>query len=133
MLSGHCLCKQVTYEIDAEPLLVGYDHCDDCQRQSGSTYSLVVVVPKDKLSVKGPIKTFTSKGDSGKDVHRGFCGECGCPIYHDPEAAPEIIAVKGGTLSTKDKKALKPEHEIYNKDKLPFMTEKLEKVHDGMP
>lgn len=37
-LSGHCLCKAVTYKVDDEPLLVGYDHCDDCQRQSGSTY-----------------------------------------------------------------------------------------------
>lgn len=37
-LSGHCLCKAVTYKVDDEPLVVGYDHCDDCQRQSGSTY-----------------------------------------------------------------------------------------------
>ncbi len=38
-LSGHCLCKAVTYTVDVDaPLLTGYDHCDDCQRQSGSTY-----------------------------------------------------------------------------------------------
>lgn len=60
VLTGHCLCKAVKYSIDMDaPLLVGecfvdiflarrdalltpgiigYDHCDDCQRQSGSTY-----------------------------------------------------------------------------------------------
>lgn len=38
-LTGHCLCKAVTYTADVEaPALTGYDHCDDCQRQSGSTY-----------------------------------------------------------------------------------------------
>ncbi len=38
-LSGYCLCKAVTYTVDVdEPLITGYDHCDDCQRQSGSTY-----------------------------------------------------------------------------------------------
>lgn len=39
-LTGHCLCKAVTYTVKdtEEPLLTGYDHCDDCQRQSGSTY-----------------------------------------------------------------------------------------------
>ena len=37
-LSGHCLCGAVKYTVDTEPLVVGYDHCDDCQRQSGSTY-----------------------------------------------------------------------------------------------
>merc|ERR1711990_133703 len=134
MLSGHCLCKATTYTVDAEPLFSGYDHCDDCQRQSGSTYSLVVVVPKDKLSIKGPVKTYSgAKGDSGKVVHRLFCGECGSPIAHDPEAAPEIIAIKAGTLETSQKKALKPTVEIYAKDKLPFMTESLEKVNQTMP
>lgn len=38
-LTGHCLCKAVTYKVDVDaPLITGYDHCDDCQRQSGSTY-----------------------------------------------------------------------------------------------
>lgn len=38
-LNGHCLCKAVTYTADVDaPLITGYDHCDDCQRQSGSTY-----------------------------------------------------------------------------------------------
>lgn len=40
-LSGHCLCGAVKYTVDAEPLVVGYDHCDDCQRQSGSTYCML--------------------------------------------------------------------------------------------
>lgn len=39
VLKGHCLCGAVTYTVDVDaPLLTGYDHCDDCQRQSGSTY-----------------------------------------------------------------------------------------------
>jgi len=38
-LTGHCLCKAVTYKADVDaPLITGYDHCDDCQRQTGSTY-----------------------------------------------------------------------------------------------
>ncbi|KAL6415203.1 hypothetical protein AUP68_01749 [Ilyonectria robusta] len=109
-ISGHCLCKATTYTVDMEaPLLVGYDHCDDCQRQSGSTYSLVAVVLKDKLTINGPVKTYSgSKGSSGKVVHRLFCSECGSPIAHDPDAAPEIIALKAGTLETELKKNLKP-------------------------
>ncbi|KAI0152933.1 glutathione-dependent formaldehyde-activating enzyme [Xylariaceae sp. FL1272] len=131
-LSGHCLCGQVKYTVDSDPLNVAYDHCDDCQRQTGSTYSLVVVVPESKISVTGPTKTYVGTGGSGQPVHRVFCGECGSPIYHDPKVAP-IIALKAGTLSTEDKKALKPTTEIFAKDKLPFMTEKLENVFDTMP
>lgn len=44
-LKGHCLCKAVTYTADVDkPLLTGYDHCDDCQRQSGSTYSKCPII-----------------------------------------------------------------------------------------
>lgn len=70
--------------------------------------ALVVVVPKDKLTINGPTKSWAGKGSSGKAVHRIFCSECGSPIAHDPDAAPEIIALKGGTLDSELKKTLKP-------------------------
>ncbi|KAJ3035674.1 hypothetical protein HDV00_003560 [Rhizophlyctis rosea] len=133
-LTGHCLCKAVTYTIDVEkPDLVGYDHCDDCQRQSGSTYSLVAVVPKAKLKINGPIKSWAGKGSSGKAVHRLFCSECGSPIAHDPDAAPEIIAIKAGTLDTEIKRKLQPTHEIWTVSKLPFCQEKLAHPFEHMP
>ncbi|KAK3491474.1 Mss4-like protein [Neurospora crassa] len=134
-LTGHCLCKAVTYTVKdtEEPLLTAYDHCDDCQRQSGSTYSLVAVVLKDKLEVNGPVKKWKGTADSGNAVWRWFCEECGSPIAHDPDAAPEIIALKGGSLSTEIKKTLKPDTEIWTKSKLPFCQEHLAKPFEGMP
>ncbi|EYE90287.1 GFA family protein [Aspergillus ruber CBS 135680] len=133
-ISGHCLCKAVTYSVNIEqPLATAYDHCDDCQRQSGSTYSLVAIVPKDLLELNGPTKTYTSNGSSGQPVHRVFCGECGSPIAHDPEAAPPIIALKAGTFDTEIKKTLKPDTEIWTASKLPFCSEHLAKPFEHMP
>jgi len=133
-LTGHCLCKAVTFSADVEkPDVVGYDHCDACQRQSGSTYSLVAVVPKAKVTFNGPIKSYAGKGDSGKAVHRLFCSECGSPIAHDPDAAPEIIALKAGCFDKEIKKTLQPGAEIYTQDKLPFCQEKLAHAFEGMP
>ncbi|KAK0635556.1 Mss4-like protein [Bombardia bombarda] len=133
-LTGHCLCNAVKYTIDMDaPLLTGYDHCDDCQRQSGSTYSLVCVVLKDKLSITGPVKKYKGLGSSGNAVYRWFCEECGSPIAHDPDAAPEIIAIKGGSLDTEIKKTLNPEHEIWTVGKLPFCKENLAHPHEHMP
>ena len=63
---------------------------EDCQKQSGSAYSLVAVFHKSAVKISGPVKEYTSKGDSGKNVTRSFCSECGSPIAHDPEAAPEV-------------------------------------------
>lgn len=70
--------------------------------------ALVAVVPKDKLTINGPTKSWAGKGSSGFAVHRVFCSECGSPIAHDPDAAPEIIAIKAGTLDVEIKKTLKP-------------------------
>ncbi|KAL4938118.1 citrate synthase-like protein [Aspergillus oleicola] len=133
-LTGHCLCGAVTYKAEVDkPLITAYDHCDDCQRQSGSTYSLVTVVPKDSLTINGPVKSYAKNGSSGQPVHRIFCSECGSPIAHDPEAAPPIIALKAGTLDSEIKKTLQPDTEIWTVGKLPFCQEKLEHPFDHMP
>ncbi|KAL2838923.1 Mss4-like protein [Aspergillus insuetus] len=133
-LTGHCLCGAVTYTAGVDqPLITAYDHCDDCQRQTGSTYSLVAVVPKDSLTINGPTKSWAGVGSSGKAVHRIFCSECGSPIAHDPEAAPPIIALKAGTLDTEIKRNLKPDTEIWTVGKLPFCQEHLEKPFEHMP
>lgn len=53
-LTGHCLCKAVSYVADVtEPDLVAYCHCDGCQRQSGSTYcELISALNKNLRKVK---------------------------------------------------------------------------------
>jgi hypothetical protein len=119
-----------------------------------SLIALVTVVPKDKLTIKGPTKSWAGKGSSGHAVHRIFCSECGSPIAHDPDAAPEIIALKAGTLDTEIKKNLKPvsitvgiwdfrswislthllqDTEIWTVSKLPFCQESLAHPFKHMP
>jgi len=95
--------------------------------------ALVCVVPKDKLTINGPIKKYEGKGSSGHSVWRLFCSECGSPIAHDPDAAPEIIALKGGSLETEIKKTLKPDTEIWTVGKLPFCQEHLAHPFEHMP
>jgi len=120
-LTGHCLCGETTFVVNAEAITVGHDHCDDCQRQSGSSYSFVVIVPFEDFKVEGPVKRYSKAGDSGQLVHRLFCGNCGSPIAHHPESAAEIIAIKGGVLDVKQKRTLheRAEIDIYGKDMLP--------------
>merc|ERR1712226_1683389 len=94
-IKGHCLCGETTFtvDIDLKDATIGADHCDACQRQSGSAYSLVLVAPRDKVKISGPTKDYAKAGDSGNDVHRIFCGTCGSPIAHAPDAAKDIIAI----------------------------------------
>jgi hypothetical protein len=51
--SGGCQCGQVGYEITEEPQAVYTCHCLDCQRLTGSAFSLGIVVPEKAFRLKG--------------------------------------------------------------------------------
>lgn len=99
-LDGHCLCGKVTYSCDAEPVVTAVCHCTTCQRQTGAAYSPLVGVPRAALTMEGDsLASFTTVGtDSGADVARYFCRECGSPIASIGDAMPEVAFVKTGTL-----------------------------------
>jgi hypothetical protein len=99
-LTGHCLCGNVTYTVDAEPLVTAICHCHTCQRQTGSTYSLVVAVPRDSLTLSGDtLATFDTVTEAtGTPSHRRFCSNCGSPLVTLADAAPEMAFIKAGTL-----------------------------------
>jgi hypothetical protein len=79
-------------------------HCDDCQRQSGASFSINIGVPRENMSVTGDaMKTFVTTGtDSGQDRDRNFCGECGSPLFTVLAEMPALAFIKGGTLDDRD-------------------------------
>ena len=110
-LSGGCLCGAVSYSAHAEPALVAVCHCKNCQRQTGTAASVIVGLPAASLEVRGALKTFRDTGDSGKDVYRRFCPECGSPILTEVEVMPGLAFLKAGTLN--EMSWLEPTMEIY--------------------
>ncbi len=110
-LTGACLCGTVRYTITGGPHSSGICHCRHCQRTTGTAFSVVLIVPEADLHVTGPLATFEDRGDSGKPVHRRFCGTCGSPVRTDVEAMPGVVFVKAGTLD--DTSVLQPSVQIY--------------------
>src|SRR5262245_10025872 len=55
-IEGGCLCGKVRYSADAEPAFVGVCHCKNCQKGTGTAFSVVVGVPKPALSVQGTLQ-----------------------------------------------------------------------------
>jgi hypothetical protein len=99
-LTGHCLCGNVSYTVDSEPLVTAICHCNSCQRQTGSTYSLVVAVPRDSVTLTGDtLANFDTVTEAtGTPSHRRFCSNCGSPLVTFADAAPEMAFIKAGTL-----------------------------------
>src|SRR5579859_3643119 len=97
-MTGGCLCGQVRYSADAEPMFTGVCHCKSCQKQSGAAFSIVVAVPQNALHIQGSPKTYSSKGDSGKEVVARFCPNCGSTITSEPAMLPGASILRAGTL-----------------------------------
>ena len=97
-IEGGCLCGQVHYSGEAQPVFQAVCHCKNCQRQAGSAFSVIVGVPRGTLTVTGTLKTWHDKGDSGGTVDRLFCPECGSPVFSETPANPALAFLKAGTL-----------------------------------
>jgi hypothetical protein len=110
-ITGHCLCGSVTYSCGAGPVLTAVCHCTDCQRQTGTAFSVVVGVPAGELSVQGDtLGSFTTSGDD-HETERRFCTGCGSPIVSVIEAMPDLVFLKAGTLD--DTSWLEPTLEVF--------------------
>jgi hypothetical protein len=118
-IQGGCLCGAVRYSGDAEPALVAICHCRDCQKNTGSAFGFLILVPKDALEFQGTLKTFSSLADSGKPILRHFCPECGSSVSEEPSIRPGFVLINGGTLDHPN--AIKPSMEIYCDRELPWV------------
>jgi len=97
--TGGCLCGRVRYESGGEPLFSLQCHCRDCQRSSGSAYVAAMRMPSALFRItKGTPRRHVSKSDSGNEVTRAFCGDCGSPLYIQVSTRPDIVGLRVGTL-----------------------------------
>jgi hypothetical protein len=91
---GRCLCGGVTVALEGEPIAVSLCHCVNCQKTSGSAFSVIAIVPKDKVRFSGRVNVFHDVGESGAGFERCFCPGCGAPV----ESRSALLAARGITI-----------------------------------
>lgn len=97
--SGQCLCGEIRYSVDIEPVFTGNCHCKDCQRSSGSAFIPAMIFPEKDVVVSGEVKYFESQTDSGNIHKRGFCPNCGSQLFARFSHMPGMLGIKSGTLN----------------------------------
>ncbi|MEP3276875.1 MAG: GFA family protein [Stappiaceae bacterium] len=98
-ITGSCLCGSVKYSTDADPAMIAVCHCPDCQKQTGTAFSVNVLVPNDQIEMSGNSLTqYVVKGASGEEVTRNFCNKCGSPLSTYMPAFSHLAALKAGTM-----------------------------------
>jgi hypothetical protein len=66
-----------------------------------------MVFPTAAMQIAGDVVENLRTADSGAQKRKGFCGNCGSPLYNKPQKVPEMIGVYVGTLD--DPSGFKPE------------------------
>ena len=94
---GGCLCGAVRYSCSEES--GGWHcHCIDCRKTSGTDHATHIAIPEDAFTVTGTLKFFDHPANSGNIVGRGFCPECGAPIYSRNSAMKGLVFVRASSL-----------------------------------
>lgn len=96
--TGGCLCGAVRYALTGPPLLAYACHCHDCQKRSGSAFSLTLVIHRSELAVTGTPRVFTRRTRSGRVIEQAACGACRADVFAHAPAAPDYASLLAGTL-----------------------------------
>jgi hypothetical protein len=116
--SGRCLCGEISYSVEAEPLFSGNCHCKDCQRSSGSAFIPAMLFTEESVSVRGEAKYFESVADNGHMHQRGFCPNCGSQLFAKFDSMSGMLGIKAGTLD--DPSSYVPKLDFYVASAAPW-------------
>jgi hypothetical protein len=123
---GGCACGAIRYRSEGEPLFSVNCHCRDCQRETGSAFAPILCVPSASFTViKGSPKFFEVTADSGDTARRGFCADCGSPLFG---SGPDFANIRVGSLD--DPSVFRPAQDIFTASAQPwdYMNPALPKV-----
>lgn len=116
-LTGHCLCGDITFEADTDIKLMANCHCDDCRAATGAAYGTLVFVEENAVNINGTPSVYRHKSDSGSDMEKLFCPNCGSQMFGRNSNRPNTMAVRAGVLDQKD--LVKPAANVYLSSRIP--------------
>ncbi|MET4129048.1 GFA family protein [Roseovarius sp. MBR-6] len=120
MLTGACLCGDVTFTVRSTPQGPSVCHCGQCRKQSGHTWASAYVARSD-LSICGTVNWYAASATA----KRGFCPRCGSFLFWAADAE-DTMSFALGALEAPT--GLRLEKHIFVKDKGDYYN-----IADGVP
>jgi hypothetical protein len=111
------VCGELRYTLKLPPLFTHACHCLNCQRQTGTAFSITTIVMTEDLVVTrgelraSPVSTRTTRHD---------CAGCGTTIYLSSMAYPRSVILRPGTLD--DARVAAPQAHIWVCRKQAWLT-----------
>lgn len=114
-ITGGCQCGAVRYRVATELGNPHLCHCRMCQKAAGNYFMPLAGAPRGKIVVtRGEPGWF----QSSDVVRRGFCRDCGTPLFFDPVDDDRMLVVLG---SLDDPSRYSPASEDSTESRLPFV------------
>lgn len=120
MVTGTCLCGDVTFRTDALPQEPTACHCGQCRKQSGHVWASAYVGMSD-LSISGTVKWYAAS----ESAERGFCPRCGSLLFW---RAPDEDTISFSLGALASPTGITLERHIFVADKGDYY-----EIADGLP
>jgi hypothetical protein len=118
---GGCFCGAIRYRLVGEPLTLYACHCTDCQRQTGSSFSLSMVVFRTAIELlRGEPRRYEITTADGRLKNGRFCGTCSSRVWVESVTFPDIALVEPGTLD--DTTWIRPVAHIWTRSAQPWIS-----------
>jgi hypothetical protein len=123
MIRGGCLCGAVQYEVPDSFAYVGYCHCSECRRTSGSAFAAVAGLPDSELVVTDG-QEHLSEYQKSPNTRLHFCRVCGSNLFARKSSG--VVHLRLGTL--RDAPSTRPMGHVFVGSKAPW-----HEITDSLP
>lgn len=121
-LEGSCECGRIRYRLVAAPRTVHACHCRQCQRLSGSAFSINAEVKAGDIELLGAVEPelLLVASEGSQKGRMWWCSRCATKLYADHHLAPDDTRyLRVGTLDTGE--SLPPRAHFFTRSKHPWI------------
>jgi hypothetical protein len=118
--TAQCTCGAVKFEFNTDPDFIANCHCRDCKKASGGEMATFFAVPHDDFTLtSGTPKARRYVAESGKQLDRNFCPDCGSRLFTtNLDSFPGLVFVMLGSLDRPE--LIEPKLEMFTKRRLKW-------------
>lgn len=114
--SGRCLCGDVRFAIEGEPIWVGHCHCESCRRGAGAPLVTFAGYRNNQWSWTGITPAYFA---SSPGARRYFCQKCGSSVAFESSRFPNEFHFHVALFD--DPENVTPNEQFYRRERLSWM------------
>ena len=115
-LSGKCLCGNIAFTADTDIKLMANCHCSNCRAATGSAYGTLLFIDESALEISGAPKVFEHVADSGANMEKHFCPDCGSQLFGRNSNRSNMVNIRAGNIDQTE--LVKPTVNVYLSSKI---------------